>query len=615
MKKPCILLLCLMFVFAAYRDRAFAGKNCTDSARYGTAIDRVAEKYVGRSVPGACVIVSESNKIVCSKTYGYADLEKKRPMKSDSMVFEWGSISKTFTWICAMQLAEQGKLDLNKDIKRYLPEGFLKNLHYDKPVTMLNLMNHTAGFEEQLMDLRYLDGDREKPLAEVLSEHQPEQVFRPGEISAYSNWGAALAGFIVERVGGQDYKDYVNEHILTPLNMKNTSTGPFWNDVPGLLSRKSKGYSFSKGKFKREDAMHLRMYPAGTVNGSVSDLLRYAQELAKGYKKDSVLFRDPVTKKQLFKETYRSYGSDAGLSHGFWQYAGNSGILGHEGGTYGFKVQFWVEPRRERVILIMTNVMETGFCSDIMRAIAYKDNAAGTSEREPAVNSTKLEGDYLPARSPWKNVGKVQGRMKMISIRAEKDGKIRLTRPFEKKKLYYEHAKANVFICANASPEEKILAFNVKDGNVRSMSFRLAHDYVPAKVTQGRVGTIAGLAIYLTGGVVFFICLLIEIVARLRKGSKRKNKHDRCGLLVVVFGTLFGVCGIAGMIHWFSVYSVISCELTAIVVTGRICVAAGLLFGICGCAKRRNIRSGILLLLFAAQSLAAYYLGFLVSVK
>ena len=127
------------------------------------------------------------------------------------------------------------------------------------------------------------------------------------------------------------------------------------------MSRKSKGYSFSKGKFKREDAMHLRMYPAGTVNGSVSDLLRYAQELAKGYKKDSVLFRDPVTKKQLFKETYRSYGSDAGLSHGFWQYAGNSGILGHEGGTYGFKVQFWVEPRRERVILIMTNVMETEF--------------------------------------------------------------------------------------------------------------------------------------------------------------------------------------------------------------------------------------------------------------
>ena len=97
MKKPCILLLCLMFVFAAYRDRAFAGKNCTDSARYGTAIDRVAEKYVGRSVPGACVIVSENNEIICSRTYGYADLEKKSPMKSDSTVFEWGSISKTFT--------------------------------------------------------------------------------------------------------------------------------------------------------------------------------------------------------------------------------------------------------------------------------------------------------------------------------------------------------------------------------------------------------------------------------------------------------------------------------------------------------------------------------------
>ena len=89
-----------------------------------------------------------------------------------------------------MQLNEEGKIDLDADIRNYLPKGFLKNLHYDTPITMRHLMNHTAGFEEQLINLRYFESDKEFILAEVLSSHQPEQVFSPGKVSAYSNWGA-----------------------------------------------------------------------------------------------------------------------------------------------------------------------------------------------------------------------------------------------------------------------------------------------------------------------------------------------------------------------------------------------------------------------------------------
>lgn len=107
-------------------------------------------------------------------------------------------------------------------------------------------MNHTAGFEEQLINLRYFESDKEFTLAEVLSSHQPEQVFSPDKVSAYSNWGAALAAFIVERVSGQNYKEYVNEHILKPLDMNNTSIGPFQNDNPTILARKAVGYSFLK---------------------------------------------------------------------------------------------------------------------------------------------------------------------------------------------------------------------------------------------------------------------------------------------------------------------------------------------------------------------------------
>ena len=602
MKQYCF---CLLFALWLWSIPAAAGENGRDYA----AIDQIAEKYIGKSVPGACVILSEQGEIRFSKAYGYGDLEKKKAMCCDGMVFEWGSVSKTFIWVSAMQLAEQGKLDLNENIQKYLPPGFLKNLRYPQPVTMLHLMNHTAGFEEELMDLRYFNQNEEVSLAQVLSLHQPKQVFAPGEVSAYSNWGAALAALIVERISGQEYREYVKEHILEPLHMDNTSMGPFWEDVPHLLDQKSSGYSFSGKTFKKEDAMHLRMYPAGAMNGSVEDLLQYARELAKDYNKDSPLFQNPNTKKEMFTETHRSYGSDTGLSHGFWQYPGHSGILGHEGGTYGFKVQFWVEPEKERAILIITNVMETAFCSEIMEALTSQNPDKREIKKESSVPARLLEGDYLPARSVWSNAGKIQGRMTMLSIKAQKDGGLTLTMPFGSKRLYYAPLGENVFLCRDARPEEKILAFTLQEGKVHSMSFRLAHDYVPAKTIQGAVGTAAGFAIYLLGGLLSGISLILHCISFLPGQRKWKGTS----LVTAASGTILCLSGLIGMLHWFSIYSIIGWELNAIAVIGRICAAAGILSGIHHCIQEKRGISWMFLLIFMAQCLAAGYLGFLTS--
>ncbi len=603
MRKFCsIALLSLFLAICQMPIFAFAGK--TD---YALMIDKIAEKYVGKSVPGACVLVSEGGELVFSSAYGYADREKKIPMNTEAMVFEWGSISKTFTWVSVFQLAEQGKIDLHEDIRNYLPEGFLQNLHYDESITMLHLMNHTAGFEDQLIDLRYFSENQESSLREVLSAHQPQQIFAPGEISAYSNWGAALAALIVEQVSGQEYRAYVYEHILLPLGMSSTSPGPFWHDVPGLLSQKSKGYSFTGKSFTEEDAMHLRMYPAGGTNGSVGDLLRYAQELAKSSEKDSILFKNVHTKENMFTESHRSYGANAGLSHGFWQYVGNPEILGHEGGTYGFKSQFWVEPKRERAILIICNVMETEFCSEIMEALAYRD-MVDTRYKNIGYDDYPLpEGDYLPARSVRKNVGRIQGKIQMISIRAAKEGGLYLTMPFKGKNMYYERLGNNIFFCKEAAPEEKILAFRIKNGTVHSMTFRLAHDYVPAKNSEGKAATLLAFTFYIAGGLFFCVCLNIHIFSFLR-GRKPKRC---CSMPLAFSGSILGISGIAGMLHWFSVYTIISDELTALVSIGQVCVATGLLYGGYACIKKRSLGQALPLLLFSIQSLAACHLGFL----
>ncbi|MDD6071061.1 MAG: serine hydrolase [Clostridiales bacterium] len=96
---------------------------------------------------GMSVAVYDGNGIIYKNVFGYADKENNIKV-DDQTVYDWGSTSKLLIWISVMQLVEQGKLNLQEDIRNYLPEGFLKNLSYDKAITMLDLMNHQAGFQE-----------------------------------------------------------------------------------------------------------------------------------------------------------------------------------------------------------------------------------------------------------------------------------------------------------------------------------------------------------------------------------------------------------------------------------------------------------------------------------
>ena len=158
MTLQCFLAALIMIAFLA--PSAYAS-GAPDT--YEASAKAVSEKYIGKTVPGACVVISEHDNTVFAKGYGFADLENNTAMDPETTVFEWGSISKTFVWVSVMQLVEDRKIDLETDIRTYLPDGFLKNLRFAEPVTLLHLMNHTAGFEEELLDLRYYSASEEIP--------------------------------------------------------------------------------------------------------------------------------------------------------------------------------------------------------------------------------------------------------------------------------------------------------------------------------------------------------------------------------------------------------------------------------------------------------------------
>src|SRR6185437_12610126 len=220
-------------------------------------------------IAGAVVAVVRDGKVIFAKGYGYADLAKKKPVSAEDTLFRCGSISKLFTWTAVMQLVQDGKINLDADINQYLdfriPEPF------GKPITMRNLMTHTPGFEETIRDLITVDPKHIPSLRDYLVNHEPKEIFPPGTTGAYSNYGATLAGYIVQRVSGQPFDDYIEQHIFEPLGMTHaTFRQPLPKDLQPLMSQ---GYERASGGAKKFEI--VTPFPAGSVAISAMDITHF----------------------------------------------------------------------------------------------------------------------------------------------------------------------------------------------------------------------------------------------------------------------------------------------------------------------------------------------------
>ena len=219
------------------------------------------------NVAGGIVVVVKDGQVLLQKGFGYADVEKKLPVDPDQTLFRPGSVSKLFTWTAVMQLVESGKIDLDADVNQYLdftippgPDG--------EPITMRDLMTHTAGFEEQVKELISEDPARIRTIEATLKNWVPERIFKAGTMPAYSNYGTALAGHIVERLAGVSFDDYLDKNIFGPLGMTRSS---FRQPLPEtLMAGMSQGYEEATGKPQGYELINLS--PAGSLAATGSDM-------------------------------------------------------------------------------------------------------------------------------------------------------------------------------------------------------------------------------------------------------------------------------------------------------------------------------------------------------
>jgi CubicO group peptidase (beta-lactamase class C family) len=286
-------------------------------------------------IAGAAVSVVKDGKLFFTKGYGYADLEKGILVDPEQTIFRIGSTGKVFTWTAVMQLAEQGKLDLDADINTYL--DFRIPDTYPEPVTLKQLMTHTSGFEDRWFGSAVSDANDLMPPGEWLVSHMWARVNPPGVYARYSNFNAVLAGYIVARVSGQPYDQYIQEHIFNPLGMTHSTLQ--WPIPPDLRAYASVGYTYKDGAFQElpDYLGQPALLPSGGHQASVTDMARFMIAHLQGGRYSNANIPEArilkeSTAQQMLSTSYTPDPRLLGTAYGFFDWSDNGQqTLGHEG--------------------------------------------------------------------------------------------------------------------------------------------------------------------------------------------------------------------------------------------------------------------------------------------
>jgi len=312
------------------------GQGPTDPAELESFLDELlASQMEEFHIAGAAVSVVKDGKLFFAKGYGYADIENSIPVDPEQTVFRIGSVGKVFTWTAVMQLVEQGKLDLDADINTYL--DFRIPDTYPGPITLKHLLTHTSGFEDRLLESVVSDANDLTTAREWLVSHMAARVFPPGDLAGYSNYNAMLAGYIVARVSGQPYDQYIQEHIFYPLGMvHSTVQSPI---PPDLRAQASVGYTYEDGVFQAfpDYTVQPALLPSGAHQASITDMARFMiAHLQGGRYSDANIpearILKETTARQMQSTLYTPDPRLLGTTYGFFDFSDNGQrTLGHIG--------------------------------------------------------------------------------------------------------------------------------------------------------------------------------------------------------------------------------------------------------------------------------------------
>ena len=426
-------------------DKIPAGVHELTATDVETFLDGIVPLQLERDdIAGATIAVVKDGKLLFAKGYGYADYEKKKPVSAQETLFRPGSVSKLFTWTAVMQLVEQGKLDLDRDVNLYIdfkiPEAF------GKPITLKNIVTHTPGFEEQIKDL-FTVGSESPNLGAYLKTHIPGRIYPPGTVPAYSNYGAALAGYIVERVSGRPFNEYVEENIFKPLGMIHST---FRQPLPPTLAPSmSNGYQLASDEPNPFEV--VVPFPAGSMSSTAADMARFMlAHLQDGQLGDARILR-PETARLMHSRQFALDQAANAMAYGFYEESRNGHrIIGHAGDTLYFHSDLHLIPEAGLGFFVSHNSLGRGqpLPRTTMWEMFLDRYFPSTSPPEPTLGSAKedakaVSGTYMLSRRSESSFLKVATLIEEFIVTPVGDGMIQvaqLTGPNEKPKRWREVA-------------------------------------------------------------------------------------------------------------------------------------------------------------------------------
>ncbi|MGD1947825.1 MAG: serine hydrolase domain-containing protein [Croceivirga sp.] len=344
-------------------------------------------------IPGATITLVHGDSIIHCKGYGLADIEKKIPV-SDSTLFGVASISKTFVGVSIMKLYEQGKLSLDKDINNYLT-SIKVDYDYGRPITICNLLTHTAGIDESNLANRVKTEKEFVPLAQFLRDRLPPQISLSGEVLSYSNYGYALLGLIIEDISGLTFDEYVRQNILRPLEMNRSSfkrQSIYQKDYAKSYTLKDDVlFAYSKG--------FPLQYPAVSLDASSSAMSNYISMLLKNGKYEGKIILDSVTVSKMFTSAFKHYEkAQNGWMYGFYEdYWKGLRIVQHDGDIDGFASTLVLIPEKELGMFIAINASSLTdktnrhfiqkFVKNLLNKIFPKHSNSAIDNKKPQIGS------------------------------------------------------------------------------------------------------------------------------------------------------------------------------------------------------------------------------------
>lgn len=414
-----------------------------------TYVDGIVKPLMkNNNSPSGTVAIIRNGQLIFAKGYGFQDVAKQIPVDPYKTLFRPGSTSKLFTWVSVMQLVEQGKLDLDADVNTYLQTFKIKDT-FEQPITLRDIMTHTAGFEDGALGYLIVDDPAEAlPLAEAMEKYQPLRVNPPRTHTAYSNYATALAGLIVANISGLSFQDYVQQNIFDPLGMADAS---FVEPLPDSLApQMAVSYTVEAGNFVEKPFEIIASFaPAGSLSASATDMMKFAQAILNGGELNGARILKPETVKEMLTRNFSHDDRLMGMALGFYETDENGvRLVGHGGDTQWFHSDLGIDQEHNLAFFVSFggpggSAVRSSFPPAFYAEFFPRDEAPPVPPADFSERAGRYAGDYGFWRNNFSTIEKLLRAVSGVQVVPTENNTLVIS--FSGKAKQYAEVEKNLF--------------------------------------------------------------------------------------------------------------------------------------------------------------------------